>query len=213
MDGLLVDTEDAHRESYKATLEQFGISITDAFYNDFWIRQGKGIADYIRENNLDLKPDYVRSIKREMYQNRIKRELTIYDGVPEKLGELSGLYPLALLTSAYRSDTELILEISGLKKYFEIVVTGTDVKKHKPDPEGILLINEAWNYLWDGERKILLPDIVMIGDAEKDIIASKEAGAKSIAIPSEYTKNNDFSNADAVLYSISMVTPELINRL
>ncbi len=213
MDGLLVVTEHMHCEGYREALKMFGISITKEFYYDFWVRHGKGIADYIRENNLDLKAEEVRSRKREIYQNRIKNELFIYDGVKEKLGELSKIYPLALVTSAYRDEVELILKISGLKKYFELVVTGTDVKKHKPNPEGLLIVSEIWNDIWSGMRKHSPQDIVMIGDAEKDINAAKKAGMKGIAIPNEYTKDNDFSNADAVVHCISDVSQDLINNL
>ncbi len=213
MDGLLVDTEDRHRESYVEVLNMFNIHLTKEVYYDLWIKQGKGIADYIRENNLNLKPDDIRSKKREIYQSRIKNELIVYAGVKEKLEELFGIYPLGLFSSSYRSDVELILEISHLKKYFELVVTGTDVKKQKPDPEGLLIMNYIWNDVWGESWQCSPQDIVVVGDAEKDIVAANAANMKSIAISNKYTANDDLSNADAVLHCISDVSQDLINQL
>jgi len=213
MDGLLVDTEGTHFKGYSAALSQLGISITKEFYYDFWIMQGKGIADFIRENDLDFKPEEVRAKKRQIYQDLIRKELIIYNGVIEKLEELSKVYPLALVTAAYRSDAELILELSGMEKYFELIITGTDVMKQKPNPEGLLIAHYLWTDIWGGKRKFSPQDIVMIGDAEKDVIAAEKAGMKSIAIPNKYTQDNDFSDADAVVRCISDVSQELINSL
>lgn len=213
MDGLLVDTERLQSRCSREALNIYDICLKEEDYCDFWIRQGKGMADYIRENNLNISPDEIRSKRKVIYHNLLRNELTTYAGVIEKLEELFKIYPLALVSDSYRDDVELILEISCLKKYFGLTVTGTDVKKPKPDPEGMLIVSDIWNDVWGGVWNGSPQDIVVLGDAEKDINAAKKAGMKSIAVPNKYTEHNDFSNAGAVLSSISEVTIDLIDGL
>lgn len=45
-------------------------------------------------------------------------------------------------------------------------------------------------------------EIIVVEDNEIGVIAAKSAGLKCVAIPNQYTKNQDFSKADCVLESI-----------
>ena len=60
------------------------------------------------------------------------------------------------------------LACSELAGYFDLVVSGTDVSKHKPDPEGILNVIRTFD---------LRPqEVLMVGDSLGDIKASRGAG-------------------------------------
>ncbi|HTO93660.1 MAG TPA: HAD hydrolase-like protein, partial [Bacteroidota bacterium] len=56
----------------------------------------------------------------------------------------------------------------------DMIVSGNDVARHKPDPEGIRKFIAAF----------ALPpaDVLMVGDAAGDITASRGAGATSVAV-------------------------------
>ena len=76
-------------------------------------------------------------------------------------------------------------------KYFDYIVTGDDVVKHKPSGEGIMNIIDKLNL--DKEK------VLMIGDSPSDIIASHEAGVKvasvvwdSYAIDEVLKMNSDY---------------------
>ena len=45
----------------------------------------------------------------------------------------------ALVTTASRANVDAILDAHGLRPDFDVVVTGDDVSRHKPDPEAYLL--------------------------------------------------------------------------
>ena len=47
-------------------------------------------------------------------------------------------------------------------------------------------------------------------DAEKDNKSAKEAGMKVISIPSQYTKDNNFSQANAVVQSAGEISLESV---
>lgn len=96
--------------------------------------------------------------------------MTVYDGIVELIDALQmANINVAIVTSSPRSYCEKILN------YFNISNVKTvcyhDTKQHKPNPEPI---NKAVELL--GEKP---ENIYSVGDDEKDIIASKQAGVIS----------------------------------
>jgi len=94
----------------------------------------------------------------------------VFPGIPgllERLGE-SGK-PVALVTSVpNRTLVREALEGLTLKRYFAAVVTGEDVTRYKPDPEGIQMVLEKM-----GVRP---SRVIMVGDSASDIQAGRNAG-------------------------------------
>jgi beta-phosphoglucomutase-like phosphatase (HAD superfamily) len=56
-------------------------------------------------------------------------------------------------------------------------------------------------------------ECLVLEDAEKGVRAAHAAGMRCIAVPTEHTRDNDFSLADRVLPSLHEVTIELIDAL
>jgi len=82
--------------------------------------------------------------------------------------------PLGVFTGKGRRTAMITLEALGIEGYFDMIVSGNDVVRHKPDPEGIRKFIDAFS----------LPprEVLMVGDAVGDITASKAAGATSVAV-------------------------------
>jgi HAD superfamily hydrolase (TIGR01509 family) len=194
MDGVLVDTEILHSNRYIQVLREYGISLTEKEYYNFWTRDGKGIKEYLEVNSLPFDHNELRKKKRELYQSMLKEKLELLPGAMDTVKTLSKIYPLALVTSSYREETELILNLTHLKEYFSVVITGNDVTNPKPHPEGFLLASKRLN----------MPpsQTLVIEDAEKGVVGAHKAGMKVIALPNKYTKNNDFSYASIILPTI-----------
>jgi beta-phosphoglucomutase-like phosphatase (HAD superfamily) len=54
---------------------------------------------------------------------------------------------------------------------------------------------------------------VVVGDAEKDMLAAKDASMTVIVVPTETTKDDDFSSADLVLPSLVDLTYSTIREI
>jgi len=93
---------------------------------------------------------------------------------------------------------QAILKSADLEKYFLTIITAEDVKREKPAPDGFLLA--AKNLRVDPR------ECFVIEDAEKGVIAAKDAGMKVIAIPNKKTSDNDFSRADLIIENIRSLT-------
>jgi len=88
----------------------------------------------------------------------------------KKLKELGTKLGLVTNTSAKAVNT--VFQNHGLKNCFDAVVTRENVKKLKPDPEGILL----------AVKKLGATSCFMVGDLVLDILAAKGAKVKAIIV-------------------------------
>ena len=91
---------------------------------------------------------------------------------------------LALITTSPLENIEQLLVKHELMSTFDVIIHGDDVKNHKPHPESLELALKKLN----GTRE----EAVMIGDSDKDIGASTNAGTDSILFyPPEHKKFYD----------------------
>ena len=69
--------------------------------------------------------------------------------------------------------TNTTLELTGLRQRFPVVVTADDVRRGKPDPEGLIRVLDLMHATRDGA--------LYLGDALRDIQAAKRASIWSAA--------------------------------
>lgn len=110
-------------------------------------------------------------------------------------------YKMGLITNTSREAAIRILSMHGIETFFEVVVTREDVKKLKPDPEGILLALKRLN----------TRDFVLIGDLIHDSKATEKAGGMSIIVNRNPSKKLEF-HANYVISSLIEI-PDLIQHL
>jgi HAD superfamily hydrolase (TIGR01509 family) len=84
-------------------------------------------------------------------------------------------------TGGHRDAVERTLEITGLKKYFDIIVTANDVGSYKPDPETFLKCAEL--------MKVDPPYVEVFEDSELGIQAAHNAGMIVTDVRSWYDSN------------------------
>jgi len=96
---------------------------------------------------------------------------SMHEGIEEILKFLKEMgIRLAVFTGKGRRTTDITLNAFGLRSYFDLVVTGDDVARHKPDAEGIRKILAAFS--------IRPENTVMVGDSLGDIAAARGAGVR-----------------------------------
>jgi HAD superfamily hydrolase (TIGR01509 family) len=99
--------------------------------------------------------------------------------------------PLAVVSSGTSDYVEFVLRWLGVRGAFQVVVSGEEVRRGKPDPEGYLLAARL--------LRAEPPDCVALEDTAHGIAAARAAGMHAIAIPNPLTAGMDFSGADAVV--------------
>jgi len=108
---------------------------------------------------------------------------------------------MGLVTNTSRKAVETAFRLHDLKKYFDVVITRENVKKLKPDPEGVLL----------AIKKLATKSFIMVGDLVHDALATKDANGISIIVKRNLEKKLDF-HADYFVQSLNEV-PTIVQRV
>lgn len=205
LDGLLADTEKHHMKAYQETLSVYGIELSDEEYISHWIRNGFGIADFVKKYRLELDPNQTHSQKMVRYREKVTGQLEPMPGAMTFLGSIHGKKRLALASNSYRDNVELVLDRLGMADLFDAILTRDDAARTKPAPDIFIRAAES--------LEELPSNCVVIEDAQKGVEAAYAAGMKCIAVPNVHTAEDDFSRATIVVASLEDVTVDLINSL
>ncbi len=209
MDGLLVDTETLRYEAYKKVFNDYHFNFSENDYSKYWVNLGTGLNGFLDDNKkIRINEKKLLTLKKQKYFTEMiyKSNLRSIDGVVRLLKNLKrNNIKIALATSSSRYETNVILKKTKLYNYFDIIVTKDNVKNKKPH-------TEMYEYILK-KMRVSPSTCITIEDAEKGIIPSIKLKIKTIAIPNNYTINNDFKNTDLILKSIKQLNLKNLKNL
>jgi HAD superfamily hydrolase (TIGR01509 family) len=199
MDGLLVDTESLFLIATRETFAPLGVEIPLDWYIHEGLEKGTSTYELVREKGITEEEfETLRRLRDERHTALLKNIQPI-DGVLGTLQKLQGKVQMAIVTSSHHTHFDSIMEKTGMRHFFDFVITGEDVTRYKPDPEPYL---KAWQL--SGKEK---EQCLVLEDSRRGVVAAKAAGLTCYAIPDALTKEHDFSIADKVLHSIRELPP------
>lgn len=166
LDGTLLDTSKGIFNSVRYAEQMLGLNpISNSELREF---VGPPPKEMYRKKYGLSEEDSLNAVKRHREYGMTKAlyESVIYDGVEDTLRYLKNRKKkLAVATLKGQAIAEKILEINGLKKYFDIIVgMNADETYTKCDTIRIAM------------EKTGCKTALMVGDSEYDRIGSKEAG-------------------------------------
>ena len=180
MDGTLIDTERYYRIFWPKALETYGYTMTDA--QALTMRSlGRPFAPRQLKDWYGEDFDYyaVRNKRKELMEEALDR-----DGIQRKPGAIELLEDLkarhitaAIATATDLERTEKYLTLTGLRSYFDKIISATMVKEGKPSPD---------IYLYACEQLGLLPEQCMaVEDSPNGVLSAYRAGCKVVMVPDQ----------------------------
>jgi HAD superfamily hydrolase (TIGR01509 family) len=205
LDGVLLDSEqvwDEVREQLtrerggrwhgNAQREMMGMSSIE------WSRymhDALGLAEPPKE----ISAEVVRRLE-ERYRN----QLPLLAGAREAVERLAAHWPLGLASSSNRALIDLVLDVSGLARFFRVTVSSEEVARGKPAPDV---------YLEAARRLEVAPEnCAAVEDSSNGLRSAKAAGMRLIAIPNPHFPPDEESLAlaDVTLGSLAELTPATV---
>lgn len=201
MDGVLVDSEPFHIEIEKQQFLQCQLSVSNEEHAQYmgvasdvmW----KEIAEHHSINVLveDLIEQF--KVKSIQYFSELE-EIPVMPGLIDLLEKLSrNNFPMAVASSSYPEIIKIILEKTGLRKYFDVVVSSQESGKSKPEPDVFLL----------AARKLGIPakDCLVVEDSANGIKAAQAAGMSCVAYQGSGANVQSQKEADAIVKSYAQL--------
>lgn len=217
-DGILVETEWAHYESYrKAVWEIVKLELPLKLYVEYGV--SRNYKEFLRDAfgeklNLSLY-DQIHNLKRRYYAEFRKQGFKPVDGIKDLIQRLYGHYRLAIAsTTSVESICEDLESVGIQKSFFELLKSGKDgdVKNNKPAPDIYLRIAEILG--------VNPSNCIVLEDGKNGILAAKNAGMICIARSYDFTPGKSDkekeeylkeAGAKKVIKSYSEITVQMID--
>ncbi len=189
IDGTLTSTNDLIFESFRFISKKYlNKSLTnEEILSLFGPTEDVIIKKWFGDNFEDVKKDY--------YDFYLKNHemADLYPGIKEILEFLKQKkIILSIFTGKGKQAAAITLKELNIYNYFDLIVTGDDVKEHKPSAEGINLFLEKFNLNKD--------EVIMIGDSIVDVKASRASGIKIASVLWDSLSKEKVLNANSDYY-------------
>ncbi len=204
-DGVLLDSEPIHFQSYKEIFKNFNIDMDYSTY----------ISKYLGLSDCELFPkvfeEYQISIEEKILNELISNKILIYEetlrknknihfneGSEELLKYISSnSKKIAICSGSTKFEINAALSFiddGNLKKYFSHIVSIDEIKEGKPSPLG---------YLETSKRlEVKSNRCLVIEDSPNGIKAAKAAGMYVVGITTTYG-NDKLNKADKIISSLT----------
>jgi HAD superfamily hydrolase (TIGR01509 family) len=136
-DGVLVDSEPLSMRADVALLRRFGIEISEAEAHQRFVGTTfQAMLDMMTAQHGVSFPKDLHDVKNATVEDLYRSELKIVDGVAEVLSalKLRGV-SISIGSNSPRKRVELAIELTGIAKHFDRIVTYQDVADGKPAPD------------------------------------------------------------------------------
>jgi HAD superfamily hydrolase (TIGR01509 family) len=211
VDELLISLEPQHKEAERLVVEEMGQRYAD-LPHEIRTTSGRRVWDVVADMHAHFgwtQPLHEVFARRQALFMALleSAEIAPMPGAAHAVALLHGAgYPLAVASSGVRGYLEAVLQRLGLRQYFDVLVSGEDVTRGKPDPEP---------YLLAAARLGVRPgQCVVFEDAAVGVRAAKAAGMACIAVPNPAAlQPQDLSLADLILPSLEHFELTLLDGL
>lgn len=203
-DGVIIDSEPLHARAKQTTLDNFQIKYPSTLFADFKGRTDKAFFEFVANNlaKVSATAEEMDTYKRQVY-------LKLFENVPLVTG-LQDFLPLArrtfkklgVATSATPRDFSLAAQKYQLQPWFDVIITGEDTTRHKPDPEPYLKTMAI--------LAVAGSETLVIEDSPNGIRSAKSANCTVVAITTAFEPNElRLAGADMVVASFAELEREL----
>jgi beta-phosphoglucomutase len=176
MDGVIIDSNPMHRESWVAFNRRYGLETTEEMHQFMYGKRNDQIVrgfygDGITAEEVEARGRAKERLYREMIAGRT--ETMLVPGLRAFLERHRDL-PMGVGSNAEPRNVAFVLEEAGLRRYFRAVVDGHQVRHPKPHPEVYLRVAE----LLETEPA----NCIVFEDSHSGVAAAVAAGMQVIGL-------------------------------
>lgn len=192
VDGTLLDSNDAHAQSWVDTFVAHGFDVDPQLVRDLI---GKG-GDKLLPETVHLEKDSAEGKELTKHRSAIFKktylpQLRAFPGARALLERMqaAGL-KLVVATSASSDEVNDLLKQAGVDDLIQATTTSSDAKESKPDPD---IVVAALARAGCAPR-----EAVMLGDTPYDVSAARKAGVSVVALRCGGWSDEKLSDATAI---------------
>jgi len=199
MDGVIADTAAYHFKAWQQVFQKRGVKFTgEDFKRNFGQRNDTIIRNILGQGTSQSEIDAISQEKENSFRNMVRQRIKPLPGVINLIKLLAEhRFKMALASSAPIENIQLLITGLGINKYFQAIVSGREVTKGKPSPQGFLLA---------AQRLEIKPEnCIVVEDAVAGVTAAKRAGMHCLAVTNTHPKKS-LLEADLIVNTLETIS-------
>jgi beta-phosphoglucomutase len=136
--GTISDDEPLLAELCAAIFAEIGIDVPrDVYFGEFAGYSDPEIVERVLRRHGRYEPALAERLlarRTRLYLERAASGETVHPAAAACVREIAARVPVAVASGAARAEVEAVLEGSGLRGLFDVIVAAEDVERGKPDP-------------------------------------------------------------------------------
>lgn len=203
MDGVLIDSYQAHFESWQVVAAEYGRTYSEEQFiagfgrksQELIREQWEGAADWPDEKVIELEVK-----KEDAFREILKRDFPAMPGARQLMADLHAEgFRIAVASSGPRVNVELVIDELNIREFLSASVTADDVTIGKPHPQV---------FLKAAEKAGVAPEFsCVVEDAPAGVAAAKAAGMVCFGFVQSSPLAQPLPEADVVVSQLDQITP------
>jgi HAD superfamily hydrolase (TIGR01509 family) len=208
LDGVLADSEPWWNQIDAKLLAEYGVSYRGEYHrNVLGVSYRLAVEFYKNAFHISASVEELMRRRGEIATDFFANRVGLFPSAKTTLEQLRKMeLPLAVATSSVSASARPLLDRTGIRSLFMVVITGDEVQQGKPHPD---------IYLEAAKKLGISPEAcLVIEDSLAGIAAGKAANMRVVAIPDRrFVDPRDYEKeANYVLGSLSEISA-LIRRV
>ncbi len=197
MDGVIIDSKSCYIKAETSFFQEYGVSKNQIDWNMLHGCSEDFFYKYCKENlDINIATEILKSRCHSLIKEQFKKGVSFHKDFEKFYKSIPSNIQLGLVTSTTRPLFDAIDSMINLTSMFEIIITGSDVKYCKPNPEPYIKAMTA---------AIVSPkETLIIEDSLTGIAAAKASKAFVVAITGTH-KAKELIFADQIIDSFSEI--------
>ena len=176
IDGTLIDSNEAHLQSWGEAFRHFGLDIPEA---ELEKQIGKGadlyVPEFLDSRQMQSFSKELKELKKKLYLEKYRPHVKPFSGVAERLRELHERdRVLVLASSSDEDEVKYSISLLGIGSLLKGYTSKDDAQHSKPSPEIFQAALEKADTPVEGT--------ITVGDTPFDVAASHRACLTSVAL-------------------------------
>ncbi len=150
----------------------------------------EGLRIFVEDLKLPITAEQALQMRDQRMREKYKNESEAMPGLFHMLDTFYNRLQLAVCTGAQREFLDIVVDRLGIRGKFQVLQASDKMKQGKPHPEIYLACCEKLG--------LKAAESVVLEDSSNGALAGKRAGCYVIAVPSDYSRGQDFRFVDFV---------------
>jgi len=206
MDGLMVDSERLYQQAQVEITRQFNKTLPEKIRLTMMGRKPlESMKIFVDALDIPTDAEKLLEMRNDIMRVKYKNDLVPLPGLAHIIDAFYGKLKLAISTGAQEEFLDIVVDRLGIRNKFDVLQASDEIEQGKPHPE---------IYLRTCKKLGLKPgECIVLEDSLNGVLAGKGAGCYVIAVPSEYTKDENFSSADFIADDLLGAAKQINNLL